>query len=156
MPVALTDNSVRFPTGFAPWYVYKATLVASPNAFEYGDILLADASGTFDRDDTAGPLDLNLVGGYAMALEPFVTGMTEVQVAVPGSILPAIAGSTAIQPEELVKISSTAGAQTIIPAVAADIPLGDVFGRARNHHFNNEILRLTGTDDIINVLSGVL
>lgn len=155
MPVALTDNSVRFPTGFAPWYVYKATLVASPNTFEYGDVLLADASGTFDLDVSVGPGDLNLVGGYAMALEPFVTGMTEVQVAVPGSVFPAVAGTTSIQPEELVKISSALGVQTIIPASNADFAGGESLGRYRNQHFNNEILVLTATDDIINVLTGV-
>lgn len=155
MPVALTDNAVRFPTGFAPWYVYKATLVASPNIFEYGDVLLADASGTFDKDLTAGPLDLDLSGGYAFALEPFEIGMTEVQVAVPGSVFPAIAEAN-LQPESLVVVSSTAGTQTIAQGVISDIPLGTILGRFRNHHFNNEILRLPVTDDIINVLTGVI
>ena len=82
--------------------------------------------------------------------------MTQVQVAVPGSVFPAIGGSTALQPEELVKLESVAGAQAIIPAVAADFALGTVLGRFRNHHFNNEILRITALNDIINVLSGVL
>jgi len=155
MPVALTDNSVRFPTGFAPWYVYKATLVASPNTFEYGDILLADSSGTFDLDTTTGPLDLDLSGGYAFALEPFVTGMTSVQVAVPGSVFPAIAEAS-LQPESLVVVSSAAGVQTIATGVIADIALGTILGRFRNHHFNNEILRLPAADDIINILTGVI
>lgn len=154
MPVALTDNSVRFPTGFAPWYVYKVTLVASPVAFEYGDFLESDASGTFDKFGDAAALVLT--GGYAMALQPFVTGMTEVQVAVPGSVLPVIVGATAIQPEELIKLESIAGAQAIIPAVAADYAAGTVLGRFRNHHFNNEILRLTAADDIVNVLTGIV
>ncbi len=154
MPVALTDNSVRFPTGFAPWYVYKVTLVASPASFEYGDVLLADGSGTFDKAGDAAAVVLT--GGYAFALEPFVTGATQVQVAVPGSVFPAIAGSTTLQPEELIKLESVAGAQAIIPAVAADYAAGTVMGRFRNHHFNNEILRLTATDDIINVLTGIV
>ncbi len=112
MPVALTDNSVRFPTGFAPWYVYKATLVASPAAFEYGDLLFP-SSGAFDKFTDLAALILNT--GYVMALEPFVVGMTEVQVAVPGSVLPCIAGGV-IQPEALVKVQSIAGAQSIIQA----------------------------------------
>jgi len=155
MPVALTENSVRFPTGFAPWYVYKATLVGSPATFEYGDILLADSAGEFDKTNTVGVL--NLEGGYAMALEPFVTGMTEVQVAVPGSVFPAIGGSTSIQPGELVSISQlvTTFAQTIVPATGAQFADGEVMGRYRNQHFNNEILRLSESGDIINVLTGL-
>jgi len=154
MPVALTDNSVRFPTGFAPWYVYKVTLVVSPNPFEYGDILLADVSGTFDKD-IASTADLDLSGGYAFALEPFVIGMTEVQVAVPGSVFPAIAEAN-LQPESLVVLNSQSGVQTIAQGVVADIALGTILGRFRNHHFNNEVLRLPVADDIINVLTGVI
>jgi len=154
MPVGLVENSVRFPTGFAPWYVYKATLVGSPNAFVYGDILLPDAAGAFNLD-IAATHTLSLDTGYAFALEPFTTGMTEVQVAVPGSVFPAIA-MTDIRPEQLVKVSSNLGAQIMEAALDVDITGGVILGRFRNHHFNNEILRETADFEIINVLTGVI
>lgn len=152
MPQALLDASVRFPVAYAPWYVYKATLVGSPTAFEYGDALFPDAAGLFDRIETnEAVLDI----GYAFALEPFVVGMTEVTVAVPGSAIPFIA-SAVIRPEQLVMLGFAATQQSVIPALAANIPEGKILGRFRNFHITHNILRVTAADDIVVVLTGVI
>lgn len=151
MPVLL-DGAVRFPTSYEPWYVYKATLVAVPTAFFTLDVLVPDAAGNFDRLETN---DAVVDTGYVFALEAFKTGDTEVQVAVPGSAVPIVIGAS-VRPTQLIKFAFAAGVQSFVAALAADIPLGKVFGRMRNHHEDHETLRVTVANDIGILLSGVI
>ena len=155
MPTALLDASVRFPTVYAPWYVYDATLVGAPAAYQYGDMLFPNAAGLWDRAVTDEQV---LDVGYAFALEAFKTGDITVQVAVPGSAIPFIAEAF-ISPTQLVKFGFgilAAGEQSVKAALAADITLGNVLGRLRNHHETHSNLRTTAANDIVVVLTGVI
>lgn len=151
MPSELIDASVRFPVTYAPWYVYTATLVGSPAAYEYGDMLFP-ASGLWDKAVTS-PQVLDV--GYAFALEEFTTGDTTVQVAVPGSAVPLIAAAS-IEPTQLVQMNAGTDPQQVIPALAAQITGGFILGRLRNHHENHQTLRETAALDIVVVLTAVI
>lgn len=149
MPVLL-EGVVRFPSSYEPWYIYEATLDASPTAFQFGDVLVADSSGTFDRSETDNDV---LDTGYVFALEKFVTGMTKLQVAVPGSAMPFIAEGV-IRPLSLVMLGFAATVQSAAAAVAADLAAGKVMGRMRNHHEDHENLRVAAANDVIIILTG--
>lgn len=149
MPVLL-EGVVRFPSSYEPWYVYEATLIGSPTAYEFGDLLFPDSAGLFDRIETDEAL---IFTGYVYALEKFTTGDTTVQVAVPGSAIPFIANGV-IRPTALVKIGFGATVQSALEAVAADIGTGKILGRMRNHHEDHENLRVTAANDVIVILSG--
>ncbi|KKN76257.1 hypothetical protein LCGC14_0372830 [marine sediment metagenome] len=151
MPVLL-EGAVRFPTSYEPWYVYQATLVAAPTAYQFLDVLFPDAAGNFDRLETN---DAVVDTGYVFALEKFTTGDLTVQVAVPGSAVPIIIGAS-VRPTQLVKFAFAATVQSFVAALAADIPLGRVFGRLRNHHEDHETLRVTVANDIGILLTGVI
>lgn len=144
------EGVVRMPVVFAPWYIYTATLVASPASYEFMDILFPDVAGKFDRLVTD---DAVVDTGYAFALEKFTTGDTTVQVAVPGSAVPFI-GNGIIRPTQLVKFNFASSKQTVTAALAADLAAGKVLGRCRNHHEDHENLRVTATDDVLIILTG--
>lgn len=146
---ALLEGVVRMPVVYQPWYIYNATLVASPTAFQFFDMLFP-ASGLWDRLVTD---DAVLVTGYAFALEAFTTGMTTVQVAVPGSAVPFIAEAS-IEPTSLVKFNAGGGLQSVDAASAADLAAGRVIGRMRNHHEDHENLRVSAANDVVIVLTG--
>ena len=150
MPAKLV-GIVRFPSVYAPWYVYTATLVTSPAAFEYLDILIPGSDGKFDRLEAD---DAVLTTGYAFALEPFETGMTSVQVAVPGSAVPFVADNS-LRPTSLVKTHFASTIQNVTIATATDLAAGKVLGRFRNHHEMHSDLRVTSTDDVVVILTGV-
>ena len=151
MPVLL-EGVVRFPSSYEPWYVYKATLVASPATYQFGDFLFPDASGNFDRIVTDNAV---IDTGYVYALEKFTAGDTEVQVAVPGSAVPFIAEGV-IRPEQLVKIGFAATVQSAAPALLADIALGNILGRMRNHHEDHELLRVSAANDVVIIMTGLI
>jgi len=150
MPVLL-EGAVRFPTSYEPWYVYQATLVASPKTYTFLDVLVPDAAGLFDRLETN---DAVLDTGYVFALEKFTTGDLTVQVAVPGSAVPFI-GAVSIRPTQLVKFAFAATVQTATAALAADLAAGKVLGRMRNHHEDHETLRVSVANDVIIIMTGV-
>ena len=152
MTPSLLEGVVRYPPAYEPWYIYKAQLVAAPASYEFMDILFPDSSGKFDRLVTN---DAVVDTGYALALEKFTTGDTEVQVAVPGSLFPFIAGGV-IRPTQLVKFAFAASKQTMVAALAVDIPLGKVFGRLRNHHEDHENLIVSANGDPVIILTGVI
>lgn len=154
MPVLIEDAGIRFPVGYSPWYVYEATLVDSPNTIEFMDLLIANSSGEFDRSNSAG--NENLAGGYCFALEVPVNGQKVIQVAVPGSLVPLVAGET-LQPEELVlmNVGNNPFPQTVRPAIGTNFAGGLILGRYRNQNTNAQNLRLAEDQDIIYVLSGV-
>jgi len=154
MPSEISDAGIRFPVGYSPWYVYEATIAAS-ETFEFMDVLIP-TSGVFSRLETD---DAILASGYVFALEAIETAVattTVIQVAVPGSLVPFIAGEDSVEPEELVKFNFTGGKQSMVSASATDLAAGRVMGRYRNQNTNAQNLRLADTDDIIYVLSGVI
>lgn len=157
MPVQVEDAAIRFPVGYSPWYVYEATILAG-ETFEFIDLLLANAAGKFVRPSSNNPV---LLGGYCFALESLDIALavdTVIQVAVPGSLVPFVAGET-LQPEELIVLGVDTGSddeQTAEAAVAADIGTGKVIGRYRNQNTNAQNLRLAEDQDIIYILSGVI
>jgi hypothetical protein len=152
MPSELIANSVRFPVTYAPWYVYTATLDASPTAFEYGDMLVPDAAGTWDKNG-ADEADLSL--GYAFALENFAVGDTTVDVAVPGSAVPLLAEAS-IRPTSLVSFDGSTDPQRVTVGSATLLAAGKVLGRLRNHHADHNNLRLTVLNDIVVILTGAI
>ncbi len=149
MPVLL-EGVVRMPVAYEPWYIYKVELIGAPTAFEFMDMLFPDSAGKFDRVETDA---FDLANGYVFALEKFVTGMTELQVAVPGSAIPFIAGGV-IRPTGLVVLDFTATLQSAVAGVAADLAAAKVIGRMRNHHEDHELLRVSASDDVIVILTG--
>ena len=151
MPVLL-EGAVRFPTSYEPWYVYQATLVAVPTTYQFLDVLVTDSAGAFDRLETN---DAVVDTGYVFALEKFTTGDTTVQVAVPGSAVPIVIGAS-VRPTQLIKFAFAADVQSFVGALAADIPLGRVFGRLRNHHEDHETLRVTVANDVGIALTGII
>lgn len=157
MPVQVSDAGIRFPVGYSPWYVYEATIKIG-ETFEFMDLLLADSAGQFVRPSADNP---SLVGGYCFALEALDSASlttTVIQVAVPGSLVPFVAGE-GLQPEELVILGVNTGGddeQTAEAAIAADIGTGKVIGRYRNQNTNAQNLRLAADQDIIYLLSGVI
>lgn len=151
MPTQLV-GAVRFPSGYAPWYVYTASLVNSRTAaFTYLDMLIPNGSGLFDNVAAS---STSLATGYAFALEADDGVITTVQVAMPGSIVPMVAKDTTLLPGCLVKMSVTSTVQTIVLAAAADLAAGYVVGRYRNQHADHEELRQTAANDIVVVLTG--
>lgn len=152
MSPVLLEGVVRMPVVYQPWFIYKATLVASPTAYQFLDLLLPDATGAFDNTAVT---DQDLANGYAFALEKFTTGDTEVQVAIPGSAVPFIAGGV-IRPEGLVKLAVAAGVQSVVAAAAADLALALCLGRLSHHHGNHEQLRVTAANDVVVIRTGVL
>ena len=151
MPTLLV-GVLRYPVQYSPWYIYTATLVASPAAFTYLDQLFPDASGNFDRQVTT---DAVVTTGYAFALEAQATLTTSgiCQVVVPGSAVPMIADNS-LRPCCLVKGVFGGGVQTITIAAAADLAAGKVLGRFLHHHIDHENIRITATNDIVIVLTG--
>ena len=155
MPSELKGR-LRFPVAYEPWFVYDATLEAAVSSFEFMDILTAGAtSGKFDRNKTPG--DINLITGYVIALEPYKSGVTSIQVAVPGSTIPAVA-VVSITPQSLVKLTvvTTTFKQRIAVANAADLAAGDVLGRMRSHFDDHSNLRTTIADDVVLIATGVI
>jgi NO-binding membrane sensor protein with MHYT domain len=150
MPVLL-DGAVNFPVSYSPWYVYVAHLVASPASFTLMDLLFPDGSGNFDRDVTDEDV---LITGYCFALEAFQTGMTDVQVAVPGSVVPFIA-DVSILPLSLVCLHYTSSVQTVKACSAAQFAAGKCLGRLRCHNDSGQTLRITAANDIVLVATGV-
>ncbi len=154
MPVQVSDAGIRFPVGYSPWYVYEATILAG-ETFETFDVLISDSAGKFISPPT--DADVVLTGGYCFALESLDAALavdTVIQVAVPGSLVPFVAGS-GLQPEELIKITTSSGLQTANAAVGADFAAGEVVGRYRNQNTNAQNLRLAVDQDIIYILSGL-
>ncbi len=150
MPTEL-EGVVRMPVVFEPWFIYDATLVAAPASFEFFDLLFPDSAGAFDRNVTTDDVvDI----GYAFALEKFVTGMTEVQVAIPGSAVPQIA-SGVILPCGLVKFAFGSGDSSVVAGAAADLAAGKILGRLSNHHADHQNLRVTAADDVVIIRTGV-
>ena len=147
---SLLEGVVRMPVAYEPWYIYKVQLVGAPASYEFMDILFPDAAGKFDRAVTN---DQVFDVGYAIALEKFTTGDTEVQVAVPGSAIPFIAGGV-IRPTQLVKFAFAASKQTAVAALAVDLAAGKVLGRLRNHHEDHENLIVSANGDVIIILTG--
>ena len=148
----LLAGVVRMPVVYEPWFVYVATLDASPTAYEFFDILVPDATGTWDRLTTT---NAAVTSGYAFALEKFVTGDLTVQVAIPGSAVPFIA-SGVIRPTQLVKFAFAAAKQSVAAAAAADLAAGRCLGRLSHHHVDHENLRVTAANDVIVIRTGVL
>jgi len=147
----LLEGVVRFPVVFEPWFVYEATLVASPATYQIFDMLETDAAGTFDRNVTT---DDVLDVGFCFALEKFVTGDLTVQVAIPGSAIPFIAGGV-IRPLQLVKFAFAATVQTCVAALAADLAAGKVMGRLSHHHEDHQNLRVTANGDVVIIRTGL-
>jgi len=145
------EGVVRMPVVFEPWYIYDATLTASPASYEFFDLLEVDAAGVWDRNVTT---DDVVDVGYAFALEKFVAGDTKVQVAIPGSAVPQIA-SGVIRPTQLVKGVFAGGDFKVIAALAADLAAGKVLGRLSNHHADHQNLRVTATDDVVIIRTGL-
>ena len=151
MPKAL--NNMQFPVSYGPWYVYEAEIDSSVTAFDKFDVLVPHGTNTskFARatDDDV------IVTGAVIALEKFETGMTSVQVATMGSLVPSVAGG-AILPGSLVTIEldGTDGMK-VLAAVAADIAAGKVLGRMRNHADDSKNLRAAVDDDIVFIQTGV-
>lgn len=144
------EGVVRFPVVYQPWYVYLATLVGSPASYEFFDILFP-AAGLFDRAVTN---DQIFITGYAIALEKFTTGDLTVQVAVPGSAIPFLAGGV-IEPGSLVKMEFAASKQKVLAASAADLAAGLVLGRMSNHVEDHENLRVAADLDIVVLRTGI-
>ena len=151
----LLEGVVRMPVVYEPWFVYVATLVPAPTAYEFFDIILPDAAGLFDNTAVT---DQDLANGYAFALEKFVVGDTTVQVAVPGSAVPFISTGV-IRPEGLVKlllVGGAGGVQSVVSAAAADLALALVIGRYSHQHADHETLRVSASEDVIIIRTGVL
>ena len=152
MPELVSDAGIRFPVGYSPWYVYEA-IVDAGETFPFMDVLVP-SGGTFTRLETD---DASLAAGYVFALEAIPTALavpTTIQVAVPGSLVPFVAGGV-IEPEGLIKFNFAASIQTVVAAVIGDITLGRIMGRYRNQNTNAQNLRVTADEDIIYILSGV-
>ena len=148
-----TLNNHLFPVGYGPWYVYRAELVASPSEFNRYDVLVPDANGKFDQAATGAVV----VNGFVIALEQYESGMTHLQVATPGSLVPGVAKG-AIRANGLVKIDldGTSKEMTYDAATAADLAAGKVIGRLRNLDSNSKQLRAAAANDIIHVQTGVI
>jgi len=149
MPSEL-EGVVRFPVVYQPWYVYLATLVGSPASYEFFDILFP-AAGLFDRAVTNNQI---FITGFAIALEKFTTGDLTVQVAIPGSAIPFLAGGV-VEPGSLVKMSFAASKQKAVAASAADLAAGLVIGRQSNHVEDHENLRVAADLDIVVIRTGI-
>jgi len=102
MPVAIETAGIRFPVGYSPWYVYEAT-ISDPllaEDIEFMDLLIpTTGTGVFTRPVISA--DEVVSTGYCFALEKVQVDIAEakvIQVAVPGSLVPLVSGSTSIRP----------------------------------------------------------
>lgn len=156
MPTELLDASVRFPVAYQPWYVYRATLKSGFLAFEYGDMLVPEnisGAGVWDRAQQDEGV---ITTGYGFALEDGSdVNLTTVDIAVAGSAVPLIAESS-ILPTSLVSIDASTTDQRVTVGTAVLLAAGKVIGRYRNSHEDHQNLRITATDDIVVVLTGVI
>ena len=149
MPVLLND--ALFPISYQPWYVFEATLKAAETTFDKYDVLVSD-SGTYTRAAN----DAVVVTGYVVALEKWYDGMTTLQVATPGSLIPGVLAG-AVQPNGLVKIAlgNAATGMRYTAAAAADIATGKVVGRYRSNKTNHKLLTVGAANDIVEIQTGV-
>ena len=146
---------LRYPIQYYPFYIRTATLVASPASFIYLDMLFPNASGLYNQVQTT---NFVVTVGYAFALETFANmpaGQTVVQVAMPGSHMAFIADNTLL-PGCIVKMVWNGTTQNVTLAAASDIGSGFVIGRYIAEFVDDENLRITATNDVIIVLTGVL
>lgn len=153
-----TLNGYQFPIGYGPWYVYEVDLsdtVANISGINKYDFL-TPASGKFQLAATGAVV----ITGFAIALEKYAVGIKTMQVAMPGSLVLAVAGG-ALQPGSLVKISvPTDGDQSnstvVVAAAAADLAAGRVVGRYRAKYSDSKKQGAAAKDDIILVETGVV
>ena len=154
MPTLL-QGVLRYPVSYYPFFIRTATLISTPAAFTYLDMLFPNASGQFDRQVTTNAV---LVGGYAFALEQQVnlaSGQTVVQVVMPGSVIPMISDNT-LTPGCLVIFVFAGGAQNVTIATAANLAAGLVIGRYIGSFVDTDNFRLSATSDIVLILSGAV
>lgn len=158
MPYALNDQ--QFPVGYQPWYVYDVKVKApgTNGEFDRYDIL---HSPTADGAERVVSTNAPLGNGYVIALEKYEAGMTSVQVAAAGSLIPFVAAG-GLQPGAVLtlKWDDDAGGkandlgQRADIAQSTDIENGRVLGRFRNHATDSKNLRNAAEGDIIHILTG--
>lgn len=159
MPVAIENAGIRFPVGYSPWYVYEATVDKDEVLIEFMDLLVPVVGGVFKRPAVQVTAGEPVLTGYCFALEAKSEVTTEdqvIQVAVPGSLVPLIAGGV-LRPESLVHMSIGADPfpQTLSVAIGADFAAGRIIGRYRNQNTNAQNLRDSAANDIVYVLTGL-
>lgn len=138
-----TLKNFLFPEGYTPWYVYDA-VVNTVRAINRYDVLLSDAAtGRFARAASAGDQTLN--EGYVVALEErnAASGTDTIQVAAPGSLVPAATHAANLRPGAAVKaVNDTTYGTLVAQASAADIAAGRCLGRVRSLYEDHKLLRL--------------
>ena len=123
---------MQFPKTYEPWFVYDAT-VNSVRKIERYDFLVPDGNtGRFMQQAAAGDIDVS--DGYVVALEEVAAGSGNkvIQVAMPGSCVPAATNAANAKPAMAVKAVKDATHGTLIAeASPADIAAGRCVGRIR-------------------------
>ena len=138
-----TLKNMQFPKVYEPWFVYDAT-VSRTRKIERYDVLVADAAtGRFVTPQATGDVDLS--DGYVVALEEVAqgSGTQVIQVAMPGSVIPAVTGAANAKPGMAVKPHRDATHGTVMmEASAADIAAGRCIGRIRTQIATHNLVGL--------------
>lgn len=149
MPVAL-DN-ISFPIHYTQWDTVTVELQSGVTAISVGDVLVPNAAGLFARAAT----DAVLVTGFMVAIEKFFTGMTHLQCAIPGSIVPALSAGD-INPGSMVTITLVANSgHEVVAATVTKYTEGKIYGRAIGHLLQSDDLRDIVATNLIMVRTGV-
>ena len=135
----------------------------SARAITKFDVLVkttSDAGEYWQQAGTA-PYDINIREGYVISLENVDAGTSTVtgQVAMPGSVVPAVAfGAMAMGALVKPVYQSAAIGVVMKAATAADLAAGKAIGRVRVRHADRGFLEGTGasTQDVVLLHTGVL
>ena len=160
-------KNMLYPSTYQPWYVYDATITprAAQKIWKF-DVVVpgTDQSKYIHPADLSTPLvadnHISLHGGYAVCLETIDAGDSDVvaQVAMPGSLIPAVAEGVISQGELVVAhYLSDADGMVVVPGDGADFASGYIFGRARVQFADRAFLSATGVNDkdVVLVQTGV-
>lgn len=145
-----------FPQVFGPFYKKRCKLAGATDFARY-DFLVPNNAGTYvPAADNA-----VLTTGYVIALQEFYSGMTEVEIALPGSVVPCevdLPGGQNLASGGNIKLH-VAGNETFIrPCPAADVAAGRCAGRIRMRILAGEekMCRAFADGDLATVHTGVL
>ena len=167
MPAKLINQ--QFPVVYGPWYVYEVLLNPVRKVFKYDVITPQTTGGTPDRSIFEHPTntdgqEINLLNGYLISSETVEAGTEEVriQVAAPGSVVPAIADNvaTGIAPGSLLKAvyKNAVDGVLVQPCTAANLAAGLCIGRLRARSITANFLEKTSAagKDVILLHTGVV
>ena len=152
MPSAL--NNQHFPVQYEPWKVVRAAV--KDENFDKYDLLIWNATNNnYERAVTNEQVLIS--DGYVFAAEQKKSGdgISEIQVILPGSVVPFVAGALLEPGSSVILEYNSSDGQKAIPNTVAKAAAGKTLGRFIGLYTNHVELREAADNDVILLWSGV-